>query len=688
MLHRIARTIVRARYFFLAIFIALALITGCLISKTAINYDFTDYLDEETSTKKALNIMEAEFGNTNQLTVMFENLEEGRISEITQMLHQREGVLRASHTPETDRKELDGVKYEKVELFLDTPDATGFVVELKQELDNMEDAVVYYLSGTPSQTLDLQERISGEIRLAMIIAVAVVIAVLFVNAHSYIEPLIFVAVLLVSIVINMGTNWIFDSISFVTFAVAAILQLALAMDYSIMLLHNYFDFLKEEENRLIALEKAIVRSFMPVSSSALTTVAGLASLMFMSFTIGYDIGIVLIKGILISLFTVFLFMPSLISMLSGAIEKTQRRALPLGGRAIGGFAVKSRRVLAPILILVIVLSIFIQRNNEYIFTDNTSNIEHNKVSRIFGVSNQTVLLFPTGTTDEDLDRQRELIGKLEELTFGGKKAVTSVTSLVTTGEIAVKYYTLQEISELSGIPSVALGMYTGALGFGTEVRGDELVDKAADVMPKNDMIMELKDMLDFARSMFIGEDYARMIVLMDIPYFGDDMYLFLDEVENVLKETYPGQDVAIAGASMSSKDIATAFTGDTVRVTWITIAAVFLIILISFRNAGVPAVLVFVIQGAVWMTMSYSTLRGEGIFFMSYLICSAIQMGATIDYGILLTGSYRRFRETLSPSEAVRAAMESSMPTIFTSGVILIVAGFVIGNVCSVYYIS
>lgn len=687
MLEKAARGIVKARYWMLFIFLFLAIVCAGLISKTTINYDFTDYLSDDTVTRQALDIMEKEFGNTDQLTVMFENLEEGKIEELAAYFHAHDGVLRATHTPETDAKTADGVLYEKIEMFLDCPDAVAFVVEIQKELDERADVGVYHLSGTPAQTLNLQKSISKEVALAMIIAVAVVLAVLFISAHSYFEPIIFMLVLAVSILINMGTNWIFDSISFVTFAVAAILQLALAMDYSIMLLHNYFDYLKETNDKNTALVKALARSFMPVSSSALTTVAGLAALMFMSFTIGFDIGIVLAKGILISLLTVFLFMPALIYLFSGALEKTRHKPLPLGGGMIAAFAYRTRKIIAPVLILVIVFSIFVQKDNEYIFTDTSSNIESNRVSSVFGVSNQMVLLFPTGTSDEDLDRQRELVGRLEELTFNGKKAVTSVTSLVTTGEIAVKYYTLQEISELSGIPSAALGMYTGALGFGTVVRGDELVDKAADVMPKNEMIMELKDMLDFARSMFIGEEYARMILLMDIPYFGEEMYVFLDELEAVLREVYPDESVSLAGASMSTKDIAYAFEADTARVSLITIIAVFLIILISFRNGLIPAILVFVIQGAIWITMSYSTLAGEGIFFMSYLICTAIQMGATIDYGILLTSNYIRCRKTLPVREALRAAMISTMPTVFTSGIILIVAGFVIGQVCSVFYI-
>lgn len=687
MFERLARQVVKMRRFMIIVFLLLTVVSALLIGKTTINYDFTDYLGENTVTRKSLDMMDEDFGNTDQLTIMFENLNDGVCAAIAAELHEREGVLRATHDPVKDVRTMDGVKYERVEVFLECEDSVQYVLDLTDEFESRDGIGVFHMSGTAPQTIKLKESIMREVVIAMAIAAVVVVAVLLITSHSWFDPVIFLIVLIVSIVINMGTNWIFESISFVTFAVCAILQLALAMDYSIMLLHNYFDILKEAESREEALIRALARSFMPVSSSALTTIAGLVSLMFMSFTVGYDIGIVLSKGILISMLTVFFLMPQLILIFSKPLERLRHRPLPLGGRKIGAFSYKTRRVLPVFLILIIAVSCALQGRNEYVFTDENTNIESNKVSQVFGLSNQLVLLFPADMSDEALDTQRNMIERLSDVTFQGKPAVTSVTSLVTTGEAAVRYYTLKEISELSGISQIALGMYTGSLGFGPVVRGDELVDKAAEVMTENRMIQTLKDTLDFARSMFVGKTYSRMILLMDVPYFGDEMYAMLDEIIEILKETYPGEEVGIAGATMSSYDIATAFEGDMLIVNLITIAAVVLIILLSFRNFAVPVVLVCVIQGAIWVTLTISTIMGEGIFFMCYLIITAIMMGATIDYAILLTGNYRRYRMEKTPKEAAMQAMEASAPTIFTSGVILAVSGFIIGNVCSAYYI-
>lgn len=687
MLERIARRIVGMRRWMIALFVLLTAASALLIGRTTINYDFTDYLGENTVTCKSLNMMEKDFGNTDQLTIMFENAGEGVCAGIASQLHEREGVLRATHDPQKDVRTTDGVKYERIEVFLECEDSVQYVLDLTEEFENDDRINAFHMSGPAAQTIKLKENIMREVVIAMAIAAVVVLIVLFFTSHSWMDPMILILVLAVSIVINMGTNWIFDSVSFVTFAVCGILQLALAMDYSIMLLHNYFDLLKETDRKEEALVRALARSVMPVSSSAMTTVAGLVSLMFMSFTVGFDIGIVLSKGIIISMLTVFLLMPALISILSRPLERLRHKPFPLGGGKIGALAFRTRRILPVFLILAIGVSCAFQGRNEYVFTDDSSNIESNMVSRIFGLSNQLVLLFPAGMSDEALDTQRNLIEKLSEVTYQGKPAVTSVTSLVTTGEAAVKYYTLKEISELSGISQVALGMYTGSMGFGTVVRGDELVDKAAEIMTENNMIQSIKDMLDFARSMFVGETYSRMILLMDVPYFGDEMYETLDEIVRILEETYPGEEVGVAGATMSSYDIATQFKSDMMIVNIITIAAVILIILMSFRNFAVPVVLVCVIQGAIWLTMSLSTALGEGIFFMCYLIITAIMMGATIDYAILLTDNYRSIRSEHAPETAIRLAMEASVPTIFTSGIILAVSGFIIGNVCSAFYI-
>ena len=689
MLTKAAEKIVKFRWAILILSIILTVVCVPLIGRATINYDFTKYLDKNTMTRRTLDMMNGEFSSAEQISVMFINLDDTRTpAEIAQEMNGWDGVMRASFTPETDEKIVDGVRYDRINLFLDAEDAVAFTREAISMLDGWEGFDDYALGGSAPQTLAIQDNIGREIPIAMGIAVVVMLGVLFLTAHSPMEPVLFMMVLLVSIAVNMGTNWIFSSISFVTFAVAAILQLALAMDYSIMLLNSFFELRDTGLDDRAAVVKALSVTFMPIVSSSLTTVAGLAALMFMSFNIGFDIGIVLAKGILISMISVFTLMPALILLFRKPLSRTVRKQIPLGGKQIGSLALKTRKVLPVLLILVILVSAVWQRDNEYTFTDVGSSRDADRVNAVFGQNNAIVLLFPAGESDEDYENQRTLAQRLREIEYDGHPAVSNITAMVTTGEDAIRTYTTSEVAEMLDMPEFMVSAYFGMMGFPTSARGDQLVEKAAEVMPGNGQIQELRETLNFARSMFIGKKYARMIVLLDAPGSGEKTYRVLDEIIDSLREIYPDVETGITGGAMSAYDISSAFQGDVLRVSLITIAAIFLIVMFSFRSLSVPALLICVIQGSIWINLAISSVIGESIFFMCYLVCVAIQMGATIDYAILMTSNYCRMRKTENREQAILSAVTLSMPTVFTSGVILIVAGFVIGQVCTVYYIS
>ena len=689
MLTKMAEKIVKFRWAILALSIVLTVVCVPLIGKATINYDFTQYLDKSTMTSRTLEMMNGEFASAEQIAVMFSNLDGSRTpEEIAAEMNGWDGVMRASYDPETDAKTVEGVRYDRINLFLDAEDAVAFTRELKDILDGWDGFDEYALDGSAPQTLDIQKNIGREMPIAMGIAVAVVLGVLFLTAHSPMEPVLFMLVLMVSIAVNMGTNWIFSSISFVTFAVAAILQLALAMDYSIMLLNSFFELRDTGLDDREAVVKALSATFMPIVSSSLTTVAGLGALMFMSFTIGFDIGIVLAKGILISMICVFTLMPALILLFRKPLRHTVRRRLPLGGKQIGALALKTRKVLPILLILVILVSAAWQSQNEYTFTDVGSSGDADKVRAVFGQSNALVLLFPAGESDEDYAAQRALAERLKKIEYEGKPAVANITGMVTTGEDAIRIYNTAEVAKMLNMPEFLVSAYLGTMGFSTSVRGDLLVEKAAEIMPGNAQIQELRETMEFAKSMFIGKEYARMIILLDAPGHGEKTYRVLDEIIECLRETYPDGEVGITGGAMSSYDISSAFDSDVLRVSLITIAAIFLIVMVSFRSLSVPALLICVIQGSIWVNLAISAAIGESIFFMCYLVFVAIQMGATIDYAILMTSHYCRMRRTQERKQAILTAVTLSMPTVFTSGVILIVAGFVIGQVCTVYYIS
>ena len=304
------------------------------------------------------------------------------------------------------------------------------------------------------------------------------------------------------------------------------------------------------------------------------------------------------------------------------------------------------------------------------------------------VSETLIFLAPGGEEDSDYDRQRSLAEHLLAVRMeNGEPAVTSVSAMVTTGAAALTYYTPEEVAAMTGQSEDMIRLFFGMNGFGESVRADRLLDAAAAFAEGNEQIGALREQLAAARRAFIGKTRGRVAAELNFtssdPAAVDTMQRILDAA----KEVY-GEDILVTGSAMSTYDIANAFHGDLLKVNLITLLAILLIVAVSFRSFRVSLLLVFVIEGAIWITMGISYLIHEPIFFISYLICLSIQMGATIDYGILLCDQYRsRRRQGMAAPAALAEAMKKSLPTVLTSGVIMIVAGYIIGKYCSIYYI-
>lgn len=688
MIEKIARGIVRRRVWILAFLLIAAGFCVPGIARTRINYDLVRYLKEDTMTKRALRVMETEFGSGEQLYMMFENQPDDALADILAQLNALPQVYLAAFDPAEDVRTENGVKYQRVTLTLKDCDASALARGLRQMFPDKEP---YAVGGSAAGLLDVQQSVSDEIPWVMAGAVAVVLIVLFLTSHAWLEPLVILPVLALSILINMGTNFIFPDISFITFAVTAILQLALSIDYAIMLLNAYNAALETGLNREEAMEKALVQSFMPVVSSALTTVAGMMSLLFMSITIGFDIGLVLSKGILISMVCVFLLMPAVTLLFGGALHRTRHKPLRLGGEGLARGVFRLRRPLAAVLIAAVVAGFILQSGNTYLFTDSGQTAQRGEsyeVSRVFGETDPMVILVPGGTEDADYERQRTLADKLLSLQVNGEKIIGDVAAMVTTGAEALKYYTPEDVASLTGVNALAVRLFFLSQGLGESVRADRLLQAADGLIKDNETLSSLRAALDAAQSAFNGPHYARMLLEMNLPAHSSAMRQAIDAIRDAAREVY-GEDYYLTGVPMSTYDISSAFEGDLMTVNLITLCLIFLIVVLSFRAVILPALLVFVIEGAIWITMGISRVAGQPIFFMCYLICVCIQMGATIDYGILLSAHYRSARRSGTPvPRALEEALKKALPTVLTSGVILTTAGFIIGKLCTVYYIS
>ncbi len=685
---KIAAGIVRLRTGILIVMLALAVVCAGCIGKTHINYDLTRYLNSETMTRRALDVMQAEFGSSEQLRIMFRDVSADTLSSCVARLNALPEIQLASHDPETGEKTVDGVACSLVTLTLNANcDAAALVTHLREMFPECGD---YAVGGAAATQLDVQRSVGEEMPQALLIAVAVVLAVLLFTSHAWLEPVLILVTLGVSILINMGTNFVFPDVSFVTFAVCAILQLALSIDYAIMLLHSFNGLCDEGLLPKDAMIEALSRSFMPVSSSAFTTIAGLLALLFMSFTIGFDIGLVLSKGILISMVTVFLLMPALTLLLYRPLRKTRHRPLQLGGAHLAKAVYASRRWIAGALALAVAAGAYLQTKNTYIFSDagrSDAQTESAAINAVFGASDPLVLLVPGGDDDGDYARQRALADALQQIRVADQPAVKEISAMVTTGAAALNYYTAAELSELTGQNVLAVNLFLMAQGLTPPVRADRLLEKAGSLAAENPQIAQLQSTLALAKAAFNGPHYSRMLLTLNFSVSSAETRVAIDQIMAAARAEY-GEDFYLTGTGMSVYDIGNAFESDLMLVNLITLAAILLIVALSFRSLVTPLLLVLVIEGAVWITMAVSYLESQPIFFISYLICVAIQMGATIDYGILLTSHYQSFRKTMAPREALCAALHKALPTILTSGAILITAGFIIGKRCSIYYIS
>ena len=682
---KLARFIVRARIPLLILTLIAAVASALCIGKTNINYDLTRYLSKDTMTRRALTVMEQEFGSTEQLRVMFTDRSDEELEGYVSAINDMPGVLLAVHDPE-DSVTAEGRTFSLVTVTLDDTDASQVVTSLR---GMFPDAGTYYVGGSAADQLDIQRSVADEMPLVLLIAVIVVLALLLITSHAWLEPVVTLIVLAISILINMGTNFIFPDVSFITFAVSAILQLALSIDYAIMLLHTFNGHRDAGLDAKQAMVLTLDECFMRITSSALTTIAGLLSLLFMSFTIGFDIGLVLSTGILCSMLGVFLFMPSVILLLERPLYLTRHRPIDAGGDRLARAITRVRKPLAVTMILVIFFGLYLNSRVEYSFTNGQSGTESAsaQINARFGRSDPLVLLVPGGEEDEDYERQRELVRKLLAIRMkNGESAVTDVASMVTTGEMALKYYTPQDVAEMTGQSTLAVNLFFKMQGFGSSVRGDRLLAAAASLAGGNEQIRELGELMDTARSAFMGPTRARLLAEPGFTSADPDSAVYMEQILAAAREVY-GDDCYVTGMLMSNYDISNAFSGDLIRVNLITLLAILLIVVVSFRSFGM-AILVFVIEGAIWITMGISRLFNEPIFFISYLICLSIQMGATIDYGILLSDQYRALRGTgAAPAEALAQAMKRSLPTVLTSGTILVVAGYIIGKKCSIFYI-
>ena len=697
---KIARFIVDKRKAFYLIFIAAFLFCAASINKVQINNDITSYLPAQTETRRGLTIMEEEFITLGSANVMVSNVTYQTALELSEKL---EGISGVSEVVFDDTQEHYKQSSALFTISFDAEETDPATIEAMNQVLAALDGYDVYASTQIGR--DESVTLQQEMTVILLIAAVVIVVVLLFTSKSYMEVPVYLIVFVVAAVLNMGTNFLFGTISFITNSIAVVLQLALAIDYAIIFCHRYMEErdngLDPREADISALSKAIVE----ISSSSLTTISGMVTLMLMQLRIGFDMGIVLSKGIICSMLCVFLLMPGLLMLFSGPIDRTRHRSLVPKINFWGKVIVRLRYVMPPVFLVIVAASAILSARCDYVFDANDTDFDNKpdwriadeKVADTFGSKNTIAVLVPRG----DYEKEQHILERVALL-----PQVTQATGLANI-EVEDDWMLTDELnprqfSELAGVDIELARLLYQAYGLSVEEYGaifqdpDDYSVPLIDVFEflleqkdkgvvsltgeQADKVDDLHEQLDVGLEQLRGEHWSRLVFVADVPTEGDDTYALLDQIR-AIAQTYYGDDVILVGNSTNAFDLANSFAGDNLKISILTALFVMVILLFTFKSAGLPILLVLTIQGSIWINFSVPVLTDTNLFFLSYLVVSSIQMGATIDYAIVITNRYLELKGSMERKQAAVEALSQSFPTILTSGTIMAVAGFLIGGI-------
>ena len=699
---KLATLIVDKRNIFFLFFIAASIF--CVISSgwVVTNDDITAYLPDDTETRQGLDIMDREFITYATARIMVENVTLDQALELRKTLEAVKGVTSVEfYDPEDQDAVLSDTYQDASALFNVTLDgeATDAISEeamdgIRQELEGYD----FYISSEVGA--GLADTLDKEIQIVMLVAVVIIVTVLLFTSKTYLEIPVLLLTFGEAALLNMGTNFLMGEISFVTNSVAVILQLALAIDYAIILCHRF----TEERQYRAAREACIAalsKSIPEIAGSSLTTISGLLAMTFMQFRLGYDMGVVLIKAIFLSLLSVFTLMPGLLMLFSKGIDKTHHRSFVPKISAWGRMTVKTRYVIPPLFALLIIAGFFFSNKCPYVygestlhtFRQNDQQIAEETINSPFGSTNLMAMLVPTG----DYEREQALLRDLS-----GMEHVDSTLGLANTeamdGYMLTDALTPRQLSELMDLDYEAMQLLYAAYAADREDYGKIAGGLDDFSVPLIDMIFfiydqkeagyislgssleaDLDDMhaqLVDATAQLKGEHYSRMLVYLDLPEESQETFDYLETLRQTALRYY--DQVYLVGDSTSAYDLSTAFAKDNVMVSVLSALFVIIVLVFTFRSAGLPVLLIVVIQGSIWINFSFPYLMQSNLFFLSYLIVSSIQMGANIDYAIVISSRYVELKQRMSSKDAIVEALNLAFPTVVTSGTILSTAGVLI----------
>ncbi|WP_449355244.1 efflux RND transporter permease subunit [Virgibacillus natechei] len=612
-------------------FITLAIVSAIVQFGVGTNYDMVDYLPDDAPSIASTDVMDEEFDDDVANTRVM--IRDASIQEALDYKEKLEAIDGVSGVMWLDdvmdiTTPIEMEDKDTVESYYNDGNALfSFEIESGKEVETTE--AVYDLIGTDNAMAGdalntaIQQQSTGEETMnAALILVPIIILILLLSTTSWLEPVFFLTAIGVSVLINMGTNIFVGEVSFVTESVAPILQLAVSLDYAIFLLHSFTDYRKTTETPEEAMKLAMKQSFPAITASASTTIFGFAALMFMEFGLGGDLGLSLLKGILLSFISVMIFLPALTLVLYKGIDKTKHRPFLPSKYNIGKYIMKLRIPVLLLIAILIVPAYLAQGNTDFLYgnggnADNTrAGQDENAIEATFDKNTPMVLLVPKG----DLAREDELVQDLDNL-----DEVKSTVSYVNTVG--------------TGIPP-------------------EYLDESD-------------------TESFFSENYSRITLNTTTDTEGDAAFALVEAVRGIAADYY-GDDYHAVGESVSMYDMKDIVEADNALVNVLTVVSIAIVLLVTFRSITFPIILLLTIQTSVWMNLAVPYLTDSPLVYIGYLIISTVQLAATVDYGILFSEYYTQLRKEMSALAAAKKTINEKIFSIGVSASILSSVGFIL----------
>lgn len=618
------------RIWTLVVTLLLMVITAILSFQVKTNYDMTTYLPNDSNTKQGLEILESTFGNHSSIDLVVDDL------SVLEVVALKNEIKMIDHVYSVvwldDYVDLSTTPIEFVPIDVQAPfykeghskliiefDLDSYSIELDDvitEIKQLRDEKMY-MRGEVLQNLEAHRVANNQLLIIMAIIVPLCIVIMVLVSKSYMEALLILVTLGVAILLNLGTNILLGSVSFITMTMAMALQLAMSLDYTLFLLHRYHEY--KDLPIIERVKLSVKKSYLSITVSSLTTIFGFIALCFMSYGIGLDMGLVLAKGILLSYLSTIILLPTLLVICHPLIQKTMHRTWLPSFKHMSDWIYRFRYYLMGVFVLIAGASFIIQRNANYLYQNTghaSSEIESDQtyINTYFGSSNPYVILIE----GEDVNREVGLVTELAQ-----NDHVLSISALVTTVD-----------------PSIPRTLLPETL-----------------------------------KAQFIREGYSRIILYTDISVESEAFYDFHENVQTVTSSFF--DEAYYIGVIPGTADIKNLILSDTALVLWLSVGLVILVIGIAFKSIWIPVLLVLVIESSIWLNIAINVVTNTEILYIGYLVILSIQLGATIDYAVLITSRYIEERKTHARGESYQQALMKSLPSILISAIILSFAGFI-----------